>query len=33
MRTAPVEWEDESETGVHFTKEQWENIQKIRIML
>ena len=33
MRTAPAEWGDESETGVQFTKEQWESIQKIRIML
>jgi len=33
MRTAPGEWGDESETGVQFTKEQWESIQKIRVIL
>jgi hypothetical protein len=33
MRTAPVEWGDESETGVRFTEEQLESIQKIRTIL
>jgi hypothetical protein len=33
MRTAPAEWGDESETGVQFTNEQLESIQKIRIIL
>jgi hypothetical protein len=33
MRTVLAEWGDESETGVQFTKEQLESIQKIRIIL
>jgi hypothetical protein len=33
MRTVLAEWGDKSETGVQFTKEQLESIQKIRIIL
>src|SRR5438309_417871 len=33
MRTAPAQWEDETETGVTFTQEQWQCIQRIRQLL
>jgi hypothetical protein len=30
IRTMPVEFDEETETGVQFTREQWESVQRIQ---